>query len=396
MRRKYIVVYKSDNDNNYTGRDILVRGRIDRGSKIEGAEFTDEEAKELYLRDDSVYDVFRAMPLKLIKPRNATTEALGGISAAWGIEAVGAHTTRLTGEGIKVAILDTGITDHAAFPVNAEDGNAISIKRKNYTSEKDEDTNGHGTHCAGIILGRDVESIRIGIARGIKEVFVGKVIGRDGADIFKLIKAVNDALEFGAHVISMSLGFDFPGEFELIREDYPKTNPRELTSILLNTYRKNTALLDGRLGSISTNSQNEPALLIAAAGNESNRPEYTVSVAPPAVVNGFISVGAIANKGNQYVVAKFSNSEPILCAPGVRILSARHKGGLKHMDGTSMAVPHVAGIAALWAQYLKSRKQFTHINFQSRLIGSCKTDKLSNEKPVNYGMGIVQVPPNLY
>jgi len=59
---------------------------------------------------------------------------------------------------------------------------------------------------------------------------------------------------------------------------------------------------------------------------------------------------ALRNAGGAFEIAPFSNVGPKLSAPGVDIVSAKAGGGLVAMNGTSMACPHVAGLAALWWQ----------------------------------------------
>ena len=71
------------------------------------------------------------------------------------------------------------------------------------------DFDGHGTHCAGVIFGRDVDGMRIGVARGITDVLIGKVVGGEGPTLDGLADAINWAHLEGAHVLSMSLGIDF-------------------------------------------------------------------------------------------------------------------------------------------------------------------------------------------
>src|SRR4030095_9575249 len=99
------------------------------------------------------------IPMKLIAPVSLPRAAQPtSTSAAWGIHAVGADTSSLSGGGVRVAVLDTGI--HASHP--AFDG--VELVRRNFTGESDEDLDGHGTHCAATIFGRDIDGKRIGVA----------------------------------------------------------------------------------------------------------------------------------------------------------------------------------------------------------------------------------------
>ena len=119
-------------------------------------------------RDADVVAVAPAMPMKLIEPLNAGANAQPAAgSVEWGIQAVGADTSPFDGDGIVVAVLDTGIDpSHPAFA-------GVTLVQKNFTAASDDDQNGHGTHCAGTIFGRDTGGTRIGVARGVKMALIG-------------------------------------------------------------------------------------------------------------------------------------------------------------------------------------------------------------------------------
>ena len=70
---------------------------------------------------------------------------------------------------------------------------------------------------------------------------------------------------------------------------------------------------------------------------------------------GLLSVAALGQGGSTLDVAPFSNTSALVAAPGVGVTSARRGGGLVSMSGTSMATPHVAGVAALWAEKILSQ-----------------------------------------
>src|SRR5262249_4677245 len=84
----------------------------------------------------------------------------------------------------------------------------------------DGDKQGHGTHCAGTIFGRAVDGKRIGVAPGVTKALIGKVLADDGGGNSDMIFAgIQWAVTEGAQVISMSLGFDFPGSVKRMTDD---------------------------------------------------------------------------------------------------------------------------------------------------------------------------------
>lgn len=313
--------------------------------RFDAQHLSDGERAEVSTERD-VADLAVAMPFTLIKP---VADAAASAGDSWGIAAVGAETLdKHAGSGAKVAVLDTGIAkDHPAF-----DGMNPVIK--NFTSEVGGDIDGHGTHCAGTIFGQDVDGQRIGVARGVREPLIGKVLGDGGGDSESIFLAIEWARSKNAHVISMSLGIDFTGFREaLVQHDY---HPLEATSIALKAYRDNVRTFD-RLSNLYANATDIKApLLIAAAGNESEVPKYDIATAPPAAADDIMAVAALTPEIRR---APFSNIFPDCAAPGVDIVSASHTGGLIAHSGTSMATPHVAGIAAIKAAELLAGGPFT-------------------------------------
>lgn len=354
---------------------------------LEQAELTSAETADLR-RDPEVMAVADPMPMKLIEPvaEGESPSELAGNT--WGIEAVGAHyCSAFDGAGIVVAILDTGINpQHVAFQ-------GVQLDRRNFTKGPDDDQIGHGTHCAGTIFGRDVNGLRIGIARGVTKALIGKVLGPGGGSSADLAKAVYWAYENGANVISMSLGIDFPGFVaELIERKIPA---QAATSMALEQYRANVNLFSSLCALLAqSNAFSQAAIIIAASGNESDRPRYKIAVSPPAAGTGVISVGAVQRSSDGNLsVAKFSNTKCDLCAPGVSVPSAWIGGNdtLWTIDGTSMATPHVAGCAALWAQQQKALTGvLTNINLAAMTLASAKFIPAASYEDI--GNGIVQAP----
>jgi subtilisin family serine protease len=299
---------------------------------------------------------------------------------------VGAGGSLLTGAGIVVAVLDTGIdATHPAF-----DG--VEIIQEDFTGEGNGDTDGHGTHCAGTIFGRPVNGLRIGVAPGIRKALIGKVIGRQSGSSEGIVSAMHWAMQNGANVISMSLGIDFPG---FVKQLEAAGLPTEAAaSRALEGYRANVQLFEQMAGMIRTLEPfRQATVIIAAAGNESKRPQYEIAVSPPAVSNGFISVAAIGRGPQGFTVAPFSNTLAGVAGPGVQIVSARAGGGLHTSSGTSMATPHVAGVAALWAQKLKESSQLTSSQLTATLVASAtRAGFEAGFDPFDVGAGLVRAP----
>lgn len=292
------------------------------------------------------------MPTSLIRPFST---AAADAQEVWGLAAVKADTSPFSGEEVIVAVLDTGIDKtHAAFA-----GMEDNIVQKDFTGIGDGDSQGHGTHCAGTIFGRAVDGKRIGIAPGVTKALIGKVLddgGNGNSDM--IFKGIQWSLDQGAHVISMSLGFDFPGSVRRMADD---GWPVELaTSTSLEAYRANLRMFDALMQMIRARGAfgHEP-VVIAASGNESKtqvNPDYKIAASLPAAAEGVVSVGALQRAGNLFEVAPFSNILPEVSGPGVGIVSARLGGGLRALSGTSMACPHVAGVAALWWEALRKSR----------------------------------------
>jgi subtilisin family serine protease len=330
------------------------------------------------------------MPTKLVGPFSDTAVA-AETGTAWGVAAVGADSSPHTGAGVTVAVLDTGIDkDHEAFQ-------GMNVVQQDFSGDGVGDRQGHGTHCAGTICGQDVAGTRIGIARGVAKVLSGKVLGDDGSGNSEMcFDGITWALDQGAQVISMSLGFDFPGLVErLIGDGWPADLA---TSVALEAYRGNLRMFDALMGVVrARDAFDAGAVVVAAAGNESRRdenPDFEIAASLPAASEGVVSVGALKQDGGTLTIAPFSNTFPVISGPGVQITSAKVGGGTSVKSGTSMACPHVAGVTALWWQAVREGGIPPRTpNVVAKVTATARLDVLApGLDPSDRGVGLVTAP----
>ena len=282
-------------------------------------------------------------------------------SVTWGLQVTKVFTSDLTGAGIKVAVLDTGF-DHTH-----QDFIGRSVTKKTFASHSsDDDMVGHGTHCIGTACGpsRPTSGPRYGIAYEA-EIYAGKVLGDDGMGTDRSIIAGMDwALDQGCHIISMSLG----AATQI--GDQPNADYEQIGQVCLDA----------------------GTLVVAAAGNESSRPQRIAPVGSPANASTIMAVGAV---DSHLAVATFScggvnaGQEVDIAAPGVGILSSLPGNRYDRWDGTSMATPHVSGVAALIAQ---SDAKFRGWALWARLL------QMTSRLPLparDAGKGLLQASPSL-
>ena len=300
-------------------------------------------------RDRDVVGIAPVMPTRLIRPFEVARRAAA--TTAWGIEAVGADGSPSPAPAWSVRCSTPASTPaHPAFA-------GVELVQRDFSGAGDGDRQGHGTHCAGTIFGRDVDGTRIGVARGVTQALIGKVLGDDGGgDSDMIFRGIEWALQEGADVISMSLGFDFPAwSSELVDRGWPadlatSRGPRGLPRQPADVRRADghgpgaRGLRRGHRR-VRRRRQREPAR---------GERDFEIAASLPAAAEGIVSVGALARGEQGFKVAPFSNTFPQLTAPGVDVLSAKAGGGLRSLSGTSMATPHVAGVAALWWEAVRA------------------------------------------
>ena len=397
MKRKQFILRNDDVEKDYQseiwqspamlGRDLASNPAAMPNWEV--ADLDDSDADRLRKQEGAL--VAPEMMISLCQPLAEASESESPGEPAWGVKLVAGQTTK-TGSGIKVAVLDTGIkSDHPVFSHIADDKMVI----KDFTSTSATDKNGHGTHCAATIFGKALDGSRVGVAPGIDTALIAKVLddqGRGSADA--LFDGLLWASAHGADVVSTSIGFDYPGQIERLIESY-NYPPKLAASQALVDFAHNLQCFEKISSLIETRFSRSGCLLVAAAGNES-LPSFRVATSLPAAVHGIISVGAIAkpNANELHDVAEFSNGFPDVVAPGVDVLSAGLNDGLVEMTGTSMACPHVAGVAALWWEHVREENDnATKRDVEAGLRVTCRRDVFSADvKNSDRGLGLVTAP----
>ncbi|WP_199551919.1 S8 family serine peptidase [Streptomyces sp. N35] len=268
----------------------------------------------------------------------------------------------LTGKGVKVAVLDTG-----ADLTHPDLEDRVTQTKSFIEGEEVADRNGHGTHVASTVGGSGAASDgkEKGVAPGA-DIAVGKVLSDAGTGSDSQIIAGMEwaAKDIDAKIISMSLGS---------REPSDGTDP--MAQAVNN--------LTAETGS----------LFVIAAGNSG----YNGAIGSPGAADAALTIGAVDNTDTR---ADFTSMgprmgdnalKPDLSAPGVEILAARSslsegEGAYMSISGTSMATPHVSGVAALLAE---KHPDWTPQQLKDALMSTSKT---LTDSPYDLGAGRVSVP----
>lgn len=271
---------------------------------------------------------------------------------AWDIETGSQNTL--------VAVIDTGIdynhpdlvanlwTNEAELngkPAVDDDGNGIidDIHGASFVDAAKPngdplDDHGHGTHCSGTIggTGNDGKGI-VGVNWNVR-IIAAKFLSADGSGSLEgAIKAIAYVNKMGAKVLSNSWGGG--GYSQALKDVIEETNK-------------------------------SGAIFLAAAGNESNNNDAAPSYPASYEVANVVSVAAIDNRGGIASFSNYGKKSVHLGAPGVNIYSSIKGGAYDSWSGTSMATPHVSGVAALVASH---EPNLTGLEIKQRLISTTTT-----------------------
>ncbi|SNS76708.1 WD40-like Beta Propeller Repeat [Streptosporangium subroseum] len=330
----------------------------------------------------------KAPPTPPASPVASLRAAKAGAST-WGVEKIGADRVQkergLTGDGVRVAILDTGIdishpdltgklvTDDASDPSHPGGWIEFSAEGKPVFSSP-HDSAFHGTHVAGTVAGGNASGTQIGVAPGA-ELMAGLVIPGGSGSIAQIIAGMQwavapyaaDGSPAGkpANVVSMSLGGEGYTD-ELIE---PVRNLR-----LAGAFPAFAIGNDCLPGESSSPGNVYEAVAVGATNPDDSVPDFSCG----GVVTRKDWFDAPAEWPDSYVV-------PDVSAPGTEILSSVPGGEYGTLDGTSMATPHVSGTVALM---LQARPDLSVDEALTILEGTSFFDKRYGERPnTRYGAG---------
>ncbi|CAG9620627.1 S8 family peptidase [Sutcliffiella rhizosphaerae] len=236
-----------------------------------------------------------------------------------------AHSQNVTGSGVKVAVLDTGI-DASHEDLNVAGGASFVSAEPDALT----DGNGHGTHVAGTVAALNNTVGVLGVAYDV-ELYAVKVLDSSGGGTLAgIAQGIEWAIDNNMDVINMSLG----------------------GSIGSTTLRR-----------ASDNAYNSGIVVVAAAGNSGSGLGLLNTIGYPARYDSVIAVGAVDSNNNRASFSSVGNQLEVM-APGVAINSTLPGNQYGEFNGTSMASPHVAGAAAL---LIAQNPNLTNVQVRERL-----------------------------
>lgn len=260
---------------------------------------------------------------------------------------------------IIVAVIDTGVdfnhpdlkdnmwTNDAELNGKAgvdDDGNGIvddiygaSFVNANAPTGSPLDDHGHGTHCSGTIgaKGDDGKGI-VGVAWNVRIMGVKFLSASGSGSLDGALKAIDYATSKGAKVLSNSWGGG--GYSETLKQAIERSHAAG-------------------------------TLFVAAAGNESNNNDASPTYPATYDVPNVLSVAAVDNRGQIASFSNYGKSKVHVGAPGVNVYSSVKGGKYDSWSGTSMAAPHVSGMAALLAS---NEPTLTGVQMKERILATSR------------------------
>jgi len=380
VEERLIESYQKAGSEILQGKQQLSASTIGSGIlPVKGLEVTRKTLPVLAEQSD-VVAVLPNQKIQLIQPSKVNYEALTKQESkdglTWGLKQLDIPKLWETskGEHINVAVLDTGVyAEHSALTDRVKEFIVIDPLGRRITVEPIFDSGRHGTHVCGTIAGgKTQDDVSIGVAPEANILVAGVLVG--DATLRTLMEGISWAVEEGANIINMSLGFS-----------YYEPLFTQLLDILIEQYG---------------------ILPVVAIGNEN----HGNSSSPGNAYSAF-SVGAVEKMPRGKVDVTFFSggaslvfpgqepnalvTKPDVVAPGAQVYSCippekRPNGTYEYtyMDGTSMATPHVAGVAAL---LMAAKPEVPVTDIISILKETAKHPQGTELRPDNrWGYGLIQ------
>ncbi|SDL71422.1 S8 family peptidase [Sediminibacillus halophilus] len=299
--------------------------------------------KELLRNNDDISYIEKNAIVKLTGETAREINQAASVESQWNMYAIGAPhawSEKTTGKGVDIAIIDTGVAEHADLNIK---GGYSTINN----SPEWVDDNGHGTHIAGIIGAKHNKTGISGVAPDAN-LYAVKALNQDGeGSLADIVEAIDWAIQQDIDIVNLSLGTSFNSEI--------------LEDIIKKAYEEGT-------------------LIVGASGNEGKKD----SVIYPSKYPEVIAVSA-TNKNNELGSFSSTGPEVELAAPGVNIRSTYLNDTYATYSGTSQAAPHVTGMLALLKQ------KYPELAYEGlrKLAADYTTDLGDPGNDVYFGAGLI-------
>lgn len=335
---RVIVVFKNKADKNVVSKAKGSVRREYRNANVLSASVPITAIKGL--KNDP--NVLAVEPDVVVKVKSQTVD--------WGVSQIKAPeswSSNLTGKGVKIGVVDTGIANHEDLTVAG--GAAFTTYTTSYS-----DDNGHGTHIAGIIGAKNNGYGTVGVANEAS-LYAVKVLGSDGSGYLSdIIAGIDWCITNKMDIINLSLGSSTPSA--ALQQEVDKA-------------------------------YNQGILVVAAAGNDGTSDGSTDTVDYPAKYSSVIAVAA-TDSSNRRASFSSTGSTVEIAAPGVNIRSTYLNNQYVSMSGTSMAAPFVTGDLALLKQ---ANPGLTPSQLRTKLRENA-IDLGTSGKDNWFGYGLIQAP----
>lgn len=367
---------RSIDSRSFSAKDVRSIGSIENNLFVVSHYMVDR-AEDVFqnLRQDSNIEIVEPNYIYHLAatPNDQLFGDLWGLNAnqsSHGIQAQKAWDITTGSENVIVAVVDTGIdykhpdlfnnmwvneAEKFGEPGVDDDGNGWVDDIHGYdfiNGDSDPlDDHGHGTHCAGTIGAEGNNDLGVtGINWNVKLMALKIFTRRGTTSLDKATEAIDYATQMGAHVENHSWG------------------GRNYSKILFEAIER---------------SHQGGVVFVAAAGNNRKNLESTNFYPAGYEVDNIISVASITSQGSLSGFSNYGSTRVDIAAPGSNIMSTWMGGTFRSISGTSMASPHVAGVAGL---VKSSDLNMSHMEIKERILQSARPNNSVSTKVATGGV----------